>query len=102
MDTPTDIRSLPYSATSLSVFARFIFMFLLYKNKSTNSLSLTFCLLNIVSSSLWIYYSYQTRDLPMIVRSAAELGLLSASSVYIIRNKIRAQRQIAPQAALPS
>lgn len=102
MDSTTDIRSLPYSATSLSVLARFIFMFLLYKNKSTNSLSLTFCLLNIASSSMWIYYSYQTRDIPMIVRSAAELSLLSASSVYIIRNKIRAQRQVAPQAALPS
>jgi hypothetical protein len=51
---------------------------------------------------MWIYYSYQTRDIPMIVRSAAELSLLSASSVYIVRNKIRAQRQVAPQAALPS
>jgi hypothetical protein len=50
---------------------------------------------------MWIYYSYQTRDIPMIVRSATELSLLFASSVYIVRNKIRAQRQVAP-AALPS
>jgi uncharacterized protein with PQ loop repeat len=99
--TSTDLQSLPYSATSLSVLARFIFMFLLYKNKSTNSLSLTFCLLNIASSSMWIYYSYQTRDIPMIVRSATELSLLFASSVYIVRNKIRAQRQVVP-VALPS
>ena len=95
------LRPIPYSATSLSVFARFIFMFLLYKNKSTNSLSLLFCLLNIVSSSMWIYYSVETDDTPMIVRSATELALLTLSSVYIVRNKIRAQRQVAPT-ALPS
>jgi uncharacterized protein with PQ loop repeat len=93
---PTDLRSIPYSATSVSVLARFIFMFLLYKNKSTNSLSLTFCLLNIASSSMWIYYSFRTGDTPMIVRSATEVALIALSAVYIIRNKIRAQRQVAP------
>ncbi len=34
-----ELRIIPYTATSLSVVGRFIFMFLLYKNKSTNSLS---------------------------------------------------------------
>ena len=82
------IAELPYTATSLSVFARLIFMFLLYKNKSTNSLSLVFCILNICSSSMWIYYSVNMNDLPMIVRSSAELSLLSISSVYIIWNKL--------------
>jgi uncharacterized protein with PQ loop repeat len=72
-------------------------MFLLYKNKSTNSLSLLFCLLNMASSSMWIYYSVYMDDLPMIVRSSAELSLLSLSSVYIIRNKlINYQTQILP------
>lgn len=79
---------LPYTATSLSVIARCIFMFLLYRNKSTNSLSLLFCVLNIFSSSMWIYYSINTNDLPMIVRSSTELSLLSISSVYIIHNKM--------------
>ena len=41
----TQINYLPYTATSISVVGRFIFMFLLYKNKSTNSLSLLFCIL---------------------------------------------------------
>ena len=82
------IAELPYTATSLSVFARLIFMYLLYKNKSTNSLSLVFCILNICSSSMWIYYSVNMNDLPMIVRSSAELSLLSISSVYIIWNKL--------------
>ena len=81
------IKFLPYTATSLSVIGRFIFMFLLYKNKSTNSLSLIFCILSIFSSSLWIYYSIFTNDLPMIVRSSTELSLLSISTIYIIRNK---------------
>ena len=83
-----DLKIIPYTATSLSVVGRFIFMFLLYKNKSTNSLSLLFCILSIFSSSMWIYYSIQLQDLPMIVRSSIELTLLSLSSMYIIRNKV--------------
>ena len=51
------LKVIPYTATSLSVVGRFIFMYLLYKNKSTNSLSLLFCTLSIISSSMWIYYS---------------------------------------------
>ena len=83
-----NLKILPYTATSLSVIGRFIFMYLLYKNKSTNSLSLIFCIISIFSSSMWIYYSIKSNDLPMIVRSSTELTLLSISSIYIIRNKL--------------
>lgn len=83
-----DLRIIPYTATSLSVIGRFIFMFLLYKNKSTNTLSLLFCILNMCSSSLWIYYSVKSNDMPMIVRSSTEISLLTLSSMYIVRNKI--------------
>lgn len=89
------VRVIPYTATSLSVVGRFIFMFLLYRNKSTNSLSLLFCILSIISSGMWIYYSARLNDLPMILRSSIELTLLSASSVYIIRNKIVTYKQTA-------
>lgn len=94
-----ELKFLPYTATSLSVVGRCIFMFLLYKNKSTNSLSLLFCILNIFSSSMWIYYSINMNDLPMIVRSSTELSLLSISSVYIIHNKLlyyKNNKQILP------
>jgi len=94
-----DLKIIPYTATSLSVVGRFIFMFLLYRNKSTNSLSLIFCILSICSSSMWIYYSFKVNDLPMIVRSSIEIALLSLSSMYIIRNKIidyRVNKQILP------
>ena len=84
----SDLKIIPYTATSLSVIGRFIFMFLLYKNKSTNTLSLLFCILNIFSSGMWVYYSIQLNDTPMILRSSTEISLLTASSVYIIRNKI--------------
>ena len=57
-----DLKIIPYTATSLSVVGRFIFMFLLYKNKSTNSLSLLFCILNIISSSMWVFYSVELKD----------------------------------------
>ena len=94
----SEILSIPYTATAVSVVGRFIFMFLLYKNKSTNSLSLT-CSLNILSSSMWIYYSAQLQDTPLVIRSSLELCLLVLSSVYIIRNKViacRAERQVLP------
>ena len=89
-----DLKALPYTATTLSVIGRIIFMFLLYKNKSTNSLSLTFCVLNIVSSGMWIYYSSKLNDLPMILRSSTEISFLSMSVIYIVRNKIKANTQI--------
>ena len=95
----TGMNYLPYTATSISVVARFIFMFLLYKNKSTNSLSLTFCILSISSSSMWLYYNVINKDTPMITRSSIEILLLTISSIYIIKNKIRhslQQQQILP------
>ena len=92
-----NLKLLPYTATSLSVVGRFIFMFLLYKNKSTNSLSLIFCILSIFSSSMWIYYSVFTNDLPMIIRSSTELTLITISSLYIIRNKLLIQVESSQQ-----
>ena len=38
---------------------------------------------------MWIYYSVQSNDTPMIVRSSIEISLLSLSAVYIIRNKVK-------------
>ena len=95
----TELRIIPYTATSLSVVGRFIFMYLLYKNKSTNSLSLLFCMLSIISSCMWVYYSIQQSDMPMILRSSIEISLLTISSLYIIRNKYihyQNQQQILP------
>jgi lipid-A-disaccharide synthase-like uncharacterized protein len=83
-----ELKLIPYTATSLSVIGRFIFMYLIYKNKSVNTLSLIFCILSIFSSSMWIYYSTAVNDLPMIIRSSTELTLIILSSMYIIRNKI--------------
>ena len=94
-----DLKIIPYTATSLSVLGRFIFMFLLYRNKSTNSLSLLFCILSIISSSMWMYYSVELNDLPMILRSSIEISLLTISSIYIVRNKVinyNVQNQILP------
>ena len=94
-----DLKIIPYTATSLSVLGRFIFMFLLYRNKSTNSLTLLFCILSIISSSMWMYYSVELNDLPMILRSSIEISLLTISSIYIVRNKVinyNVQTQILP------
>jgi lipid-A-disaccharide synthase-like uncharacterized protein len=84
----TSITSLPYVATSIAIMARFIFMYLLYKNKSTNLYSLTFCLLSICSSAMWLHYSITINDMTLIFRSSTEITLLSLSSLYIIHNKL--------------
>jgi uncharacterized protein with PQ loop repeat len=89
MNEEENIKIIPYTATSISIIARMIFMYLLYTKKSTNNLSLSFCILNICSSGMWIYYSLILNDTPMIVRSSVEISLLSISAVYIIRNKVK-------------
>lgn len=83
-----------YSATSISVTARFIFMYLLYTKKSTNNYSLIFCILNIVSSCLWINYSIQIKDTPILIRGSSDLLLFTLSSMYIIHNKVLEKRQM--------
>jgi len=97
----SDLQIIPYTATSISVFSRGIFMFLLYKNKSTNSLSLLFCILSISSSCMWIYYSINNNDTPMIVRSSTEIFLLTVSAVYIIKNKFSEYQKIKQSSILP-
>lgn len=90
------VQSFPYTAITVSILARFIFLYLLYKNKSTNSYSLIFCIMNIGSSTLWIAYSLYKSDTAMIYRSATEIGLLSISAAYIVVNKVRGRRAVLP------
>jgi lipid-A-disaccharide synthase-like uncharacterized protein len=80
---------LPYTAVSLSMVARFIFMYLLYTKTSTNIYSLTFCYLSVASSCLWIPYGVLLQDTPIVVRSSVEIVLLSLSALYIHRNRCR-------------
>ena len=89
-----DTKAVPYVATAVSIIARFVFMYLLYTKKSTNNFSLLFCMLSICSSGMWEYYSVQTMDLPLTVRSSSEILLLSISAAYIIRNKILEKRDV--------
>jgi L-rhamnose isomerase len=37
---------------------------------------------------MWIYYSVQMNDTPLVMRSSTEITLLFASALYIIRNKV--------------
>ena len=87
MDERLQTAAFPYSAIGISVFARFIFMYLLYTKKSVNLYSLAFCILNITSSGLWLKYSLETRDLPLTIRNSIDGFLLSICSVYILRNR---------------
>lgn len=80
--------TIAYSATVISISARFIFMYLLYTKKSTNPLSLIFAIMNIVSSSLWITYSQMVSETPLFIRGTSDLILFSISTGYIIHNRM--------------
>jgi hypothetical protein len=93
---------LPYTALSLSIIARFIFMYLLYTKTSTNIYSLTFCYLNVASSCLWIPYGVLMDDIPIIVRSGVEITLLSFSAAYIHHNRCTVSRAVHPLVIPPA
>jgi len=76
-----------YSATSISILGRLVFMYLLYTKKSINLYSLIFCIINIVSSSLWITYSQLIIDTPLLVRGSSDLLLFIISASYILYNR---------------
>ena len=84
-----------YTATVISVSARFIFMYLLYTKKSTNIFSLIFSIMNIVSSALWITYSQMVIDMPLLIRGSCDLVLFSISSGYIINNRLELNKHLA-------
>jgi len=99
----------PYTAISISILARFIFLYLLYKNKSRNLYSLTFCILNIGSSGIWLAYGYSQKDTALMTRSATEITLLVTSVTYILWNTVRQRApvvpmpiQASPQSTLPA
>lgn len=83
-----------YTATVISVSARFIFMYLLYTKKSTNIFSLIFSIMNIISSALWITYSQMVLDMPLLIRGSCDLVLFSISSGYIINNRLEINKHL--------
>lgn len=95
-----ELDAFPYTAITVSILARFIFLYLLYKNKSRNNYSLIFCIMNIGSSSLWMAYSVFHNDVAMMARSGTEIGLLMISALYIVRNKMVSQ--VAPSTHINS
>ena len=76
-----------YTATSISISGRVVFMYLLYTKKSTNTISLLFSVMNIVSSALWIVYSQLVADTPLLVRGSSDLVFFTISASYILYNR---------------
>ena len=85
MNNP-QLKGIMYISILIAIIARFIFMFVIYKNKSTDILVLLFCILNLVSFLIWLYYSSIQHDGPMLLRSSTEIVLLAISCIYIMRN----------------
>jgi hypothetical protein len=50
---------------------------------------------------MWIYYSINNNDTPMIVRSSTEIFLLTVSAIYIIKNKFSEYKKIKESTILP-
>ena len=92
MESSDELKIVVYNAISISIIARFVFMYLMYVKKSTNNYSLLFCLLNITSSCLWIKYSFYRNDYPLLYRSCTEICLLSCCVMYILNNKYKERR----------
>jgi hypothetical protein len=90
-----------YSATSISISARLVFMYLLYTKKSTNLISLLFSVMNIVSSSLWIVYSQLVADMPLLVRGISDIVFFTLSASYILYNR-RVQKSLSKKIIIHS
>ncbi len=83
----SDELIIAYTATSISISGRLVFMYLLYTKKSTNPISLLFSVMNIVSSALWIVYSQLVADTPLLVRGSSDLIFFTISASYILYNR---------------
>ena len=81
-------ETIPYTATSVSILSRVVFLYILHRNKSRNYFSLMFCLFNIVSACLWLKYSIYLGDQALIYRNSAEISLLFVAVCYIMRNRL--------------
>ncbi len=76
----------PYVASVISLFARCLFVFILYITKNANKLSLLFCILNLNASGIWFVYNSRNQNYIMISNNCIEFVIFSISSVYIIKN----------------
>jgi len=81
-----------YSNIALCNWSVYFYVSLVQEQKHQQFISLVLHL-----KCMWVYYSVQTQDVPMIFRSSTEISLLVISSVYIIRNKmVEHKQQILP------
>lgn len=79
---------LPLVGVCLSILSRIIFMYLIYVNKSKNSISLLFSIVSIISGSVWLIVFVETNSQMLIIRTTIELLTSLFSSLYIIKNKL--------------
>ncbi len=63
-------------------------MYLIYVNKSKNSISLLFSICSIISGSMWLFVFINTNNTLLIIRTSVELMTSVFSSMYIIKNKM--------------
>jgi lipid-A-disaccharide synthase-like uncharacterized protein len=80
-----------YIATFFSILSRFIFVYLLFINKSKNTISLMFSLTSIISGSFWLSIFINDKNTLLILRTSAELSTSIFSVIYIINNKLSVQ-----------
>lgn len=77
---------LVFFGTSLSILSRLGFGLVIWRNKSNNPISLSICVINIMSNCFWLPYSIQTHIKPLLFRSIADLLISIICLAYIACN----------------
>jgi hypothetical protein len=75
-------------ATGFSILSRIIFMYLIWVNKSKNTISLLFSASSVMSGCCWLYVFWQANNTLLLIRTSVELTTSVASGMYIIKNKL--------------
>jgi uncharacterized protein with PQ loop repeat len=81
------LNNLVFMATGLSISSRLLYGIILYRNKSTNSISFMVCGINVISSSFWIQYSLATHTFPLFIRSVCDIIISFLCFFYVGYNK---------------
>lgn len=88
------MNNLVFIGTFLSIISRIAFGIVLWTNKSRNPISLSICIINVLSNSFWLPYSIQTNTRPLFVRSIADMTISFIGGIYISYNRFNESKKM--------
>jgi len=96
------LTNIVFIGTTLSIASRVGFSIVIWRNKSTNPISMGICMTNVVANGFWIPYALQTRNTPILLRSVSDMIISFVSMCYILRNRGRMMHPPAPKIDAPT